>query len=95
MKQNTFSGIKKMLIDLEIYSGQEDADAGTIMVIKDLLEYQFKKAANAEWGRLELTDFILTYNDVLEDIEDYAVCLNFINDVREIQRAIIDFFGEE
>ena len=98
---NTFNSIKKLIDGLEYYAGDEDVSSDFIMQAKyklaDQFERAFERSGSAEWTRQELTvnDFIFD-NDVLDfiDTNDAIVVDSFRDDVREIQHAIICFFGE-
>ena len=92
---NTFNSIKKLINALEYYAGDEDASSDFIMQAQYKLADQFERAGSAEWTRQELNDFIFD-NDVLDfiDANDAIVADSFRDDVREIQHAIIGFFGE-
>ena len=91
----TFNNIKKLIAALEHYAGDEDASSDFIIQAKYTLADQFERAASAEWTIQELNDFIFD-NDVLDfiDANDVIVADSFRDDVREIQHAIICFFGE-
>jgi hypothetical protein len=93
---NTFNNIKKLIDGLEYYAGDEDASSEIIMEAKYKLDEQFEKAASAEWSKSELNEYIFD-NDVLDfiDVNDGAVCDKLRDDVREIQHAIINFFGND
>ena len=92
---NHFNNIKKLIDGLEYYAADEDASAEFIMQARYKLADQFEKAASAEWTSLELKNFIFA-NDILDfiDASDAIVADSFRDDVREIQHAIIGFFGE-
>ena len=91
----TFNNIKKLIATLEHYAGDEDASSDIIMHAKYKLGDQFERAGSAEWTKQELNEFIFD-NDVLDfiDANDAIVVESFRDDVREIQHAIIGFFGE-
>ena len=101
MEQNnkTFNSIKKLIDGLEYYAGDEDVSSDLIMQAQYKLADQFERvgerAGSAEWTRQELNDFIFD-SDVLDfiDANDAIVVESFRDDVREIQHAIICFFGE-
>lgn len=92
---NTFNNIKKLIADLEYYAGDEAVSSDFIMQAKCKLADQFERAGSAEWTKQELNEFIFD-NDVLDfiDANDAIVVDSFRDDVREIQHAIISFFGE-
>ena len=94
-QNNTFNSIKKLIDGLEYYVGDEDASSDFIMQAKYKLADQFERARSAEWTRQELNDFVFD-NDVLDfiDVNGATVADRFRDDVREIQHAIICFFGE-
>ena len=90
-----FNSIKKLINSLEYYAGDEDVSSDFIMQAQCKLADQFERAGSAEWTREELTNFIFD-NDVIDFIDDNDanVVENFRDEVREIQHAIINFFGE-
>ena len=92
---NTFNDINKMIQDLEYYAGDEDASSDLIMQVVSKLGVQFENAANSEWLKADLNDFILVDNDVLDfiDVNQGIVSDNFRSDVETVQHAIINFFG--
>ena len=94
LEELPFNSIKKLISNLEYYTGDEDASSDFIMQTQYKLADQFEKASSAEWTREELSDFIFD-NDVLDfiDANDAIVADSFRDDVREIQHAIIGFFG--
>jgi hypothetical protein len=94
-QNNTFNNIKKLIAALEYYVGDDDVSSDIIMQAKYTLADQFEKAASADWLEIELNEFIFD-NDVLDviDANDAIVVESFRDDVREIQHAIISYFGE-
>lgn len=94
-QNNTFNSIKILIASLEYYAGDEDASSDSIMQVKYTLADQFERAASADWLEIELNEFIFD-NDVLDvlDANDATVADSFRDDVREIQHAIISYFGE-
>jgi hypothetical protein len=62
-------------------------DAGNV------LHEQFYKASIAEWSVYELSDYIKSDEDVITDfnLDGFLVATR----IRNIQDAIINFFGEE
>jgi hypothetical protein len=93
---NTFNKIRKMIENIEIWAGEDDVDAEVIMQAHYKIFNQFETAAQAQWTKSELKDFIFE-NDVLDFVENNDVIVQdgFRDDVREIQYEIIEFFGEE
>ena len=91
----TLNNIKKLIAALEHYAGDEGASSDCIMEAQYTLADQFERAGSVEWTRQELDDFIFD-NDVLDfiDANDVIVADSFRDEVREIQHAIICFFGE-
>ena len=85
---NTFEAIQEDINNLKV-----GADENLIDLANELHQ-QFNTASNASWSREELADFIKSDNDVLDsDVVDSETGL--YEDIRNIQDAIINFFGED
>ena len=91
---DTFNDIKKLIDNLEFYASDEDVDAGIIMKAQYKIFNQFETAAQAQWTKSELKDFVFR-DDVVDFVDAAVVADSFKDDLREIQKEIIDFFGEE
>ena len=85
---DTFNSIKRQIENLECY------DAEYIPEVTNHLLNQFEIAGSAEWSRNDLKDHIFD-NDIADLIssQGYVIHDDFLQDVREIQHAIIMFFG--
>lgn len=79
--------------NLEIYCGEEDGNANAVLLAMDKLSENLNYAQNAELTRGELSDYMLSDHDVLDNID--GVSDAFREDVREIQHAIINYYGIE
>jgi len=92
---NTFNSIKCMMDSLELYLDTDITQAELYQDAIYKLQDQFERAASAEWSKKELTDFIFD-NDIIDYLNnnDGIYCDSFLEDVREIQHGIINFFGE-
>ena len=88
---DTFNSIKKMIDKL----ASDYNDAEYIEDTINTLLNQFETAASAAWLKNELNDVIFD-NDVVDTVHNqgYVVYDDFIGNIREIQHAIINFFGE-
>ena len=93
---NTFNNIRKMIESLEYYVNYEELDIEIIMKAQYKISVQFETAAQAQWSKIDLKKYIEN-NDVIEFLNDSNAIVsdNFRDDIREIQKEIIDFFGEE
>ena len=89
---NTFNKINNAIQELNYYLG-DDVSTITIQDIITKLSSQFERSANSERSKKELSDFILD-DDVLDLITKEDIIVDFNRDVREIQHAIIGFFGQ-
>ena len=91
MKDNldTFNQIHRLIEKLE-YS----YDAEYIQEVTNNLLNQFEIAGSAEWSRDDLNNYIFE-NDIADLIssQGYVIHDDFLQDIREIQHAIIMFFG--
>lgn len=87
---DTFNSIKRLIDKLKY-----KYDAEYIQDTINALLNQFEVSASAEWLKDDLNNYIFD-NDVLDTLhnEGYVVYDDFLEDVREIQHAIINFFGE-
>ena len=86
---NTFNQIHRQIELLEYkYDAEYIPD-----VISHLLN-QFEVAGSAEWSRNELKDYIFD-NDTADLIssQSYVIYDDFLEEIRDIQHAIIMFFG--
>jgi len=88
--QNTFNNIKKMIDTLEYY------EAEYMQETINHLYNQFEVAGSAEWSRNDLKNYIFD-NDIIDLIynQGYVILDNFLEDIREIQHAIIMFFSAD
>jgi len=54
------------------------------------LHQQLFHAGNSGWSREDLSEYVKSDNDVV----DHFGCENILDEIREIQDSIINFFGE-
>jgi hypothetical protein len=87
---DTFNSIKRLIEKLE-YS----YDAEYMPEVTNHLLNQFEIAGSAEWSMSDLKDYIFD-NDIADLIscQGYVIHDDFLQDIREIQHAIIMFFGD-
>lgn len=78
-------------INSEIYNLKINADTEQEAEIFNELHDQFVRVSSAGWTREELETELKQENDVLDDVSDEAW---FYEDVRNIQDAIVVFFGD-
>jgi len=91
---NTFNKINNAIQELVYYLGDDDVSTTTIQDIITKLSSQFERSANSERSKEDLSNFILD-DDALDLItKEDIIVENFNRDVREIQHAIIGFFGQ-
>ena len=88
MNDDNFNKIHKQIELLDKYDAEYMPD-----VIQHLLN-QFEVSGSAEWSRNDLTNYIFD-NDIADLIynQGYTIHDDFLQDIRDIQHAIIMFFG--
>ena len=94
---NTFNQIKSMIDDLELYLDADiDQSNGLILNVISKISNQFEVSASAELTKNRLSAYVLD-NDVIDylDANDAVYSDALKDDIREIQHAIINFFGED
>ena len=91
---NTFHSIIRMINDLGLYLNVDIDQSNEFWNVIYKISNQFETAASAEWTKHELSAYIFD-NDVIDYLDANDVVYNdaLKEDVREIQHAIINFFG--
>lgn len=77
----------------DVFSGDEDGNAEGIQVAANKLGQVLHNASNADWSKDELTEYVLSENDPLDNVDGISDLAR--EEVREIQHAIINTFAND
>ena len=95
MSTLTFDNIKKQINALEIYLGDESIDADVALQVITKLRDSFEWASSAQYTSEYLNDLVFSEKDALgvEGSDDLPDSMR--DEVRDIQRDIINFFADD
>ena len=85
--KNLQTQIKK----LEAYLGYEDFNHEAVLAVIDSLNSSLEHVSNNEFSREELTEYFLSENDPLDNLDGISDA--FFEEVREIQHQIINYYS--
>ena len=97
MEQNnsTFHSIIRMINALDLYLNIDIDKSNEFWKVIYKISNQLEIASNSEWTKSDLNNYIFD-NDVIDylDANDVVYSDSLKADIRDIQNAIINFFGE-
>ncbi|MEQ1623005.1 MAG: hypothetical protein ABL919_16545 [Methylococcales bacterium] len=90
---NRLQKLQDRINKLEYFAGDENANSDVIFTIINKLGSVLSQAANSDWSDSNLNEYVLSENDVLDIDGADDICDAMRDDVRDIQRDIVDEFA--
>ncbi|MFK3873066.1 hypothetical protein [Pseudoalteromonas rhizosphaerae] len=83
--------LQTQIKQLEAYLGYEDFNHEAVLEVIESLNSSLEHVSNNDFDREELTDYLLSENDPLDNLDGISDA--FFEEVREIQHAIINYYS--